>query len=198
MVIGSNNSLTYLKASNIWLKFRHLFTKCQEKPYDEQYNYWGVRFFDFRLFIHNNSLMVKNNVYKYPLSSLYRIMDFFNSRNDVVLRITLDASASDAKKHNYQDIENKFNSTCKILESIYGNIVFCGGTRKFDNKQVYNFEKKESNYGDMEIISPAEWSLIYRFITKWMPRFIGKLNSKYIEKFKDKHVFLVLNYVNRR
>jgi hypothetical protein len=31
-----------------------------------------------------------------------------------------------------------------------------------------------------------------------MPFLVGKMNSMYIKKFKDKHVFLMLNYVDKR
>lgn len=199
MLIGSNNSLTYLKPSNLFFKIKHWFIRCQEIPYDEQYTFWGVRYFDFRLFVNkHNHIMVKNNAYEYSLFSLYQILDFFDKRGDAVLNVTLDVSFADHMASNYQRVEDKFKEVCHVIDSIHHHIVFLGGDRKFDGKVVYKFKKRESNYDNFEVISPAEWSPVYRFVSRWLPFLIGGLNRKYIEKFKDKHVFLVLNYVNRR
>ena len=92
MLIGSSNSLTYIKPSNVWLGFLARFGKRQEVPYDEQYTYWGVRMFDIRLYVNKHGhAMVKNGKYEYPLYSLYQILDYMNKKGDVSVTITLDA-----------------------------------------------------------------------------------------------------------
>ena len=198
MLIGSSNSLTYIKPSNIWLGFLARFGKRQAVPYDEQYTYWGVRLFDIRLYINKHGhAMVKNGKYEYPLYSLYQILDYLNKKGDVSVMITLDAEFSDRMLESYDGVEDKFKEICNILDSIYKSIFFFGGTRKFDNKLLYSFKKREG-CNITEMIYPEEWSPLYRFVSKWMPFLIGRMNSMYIKKFKDKHVFLVLNYVNRR
>ena len=198
MLIGSNNSLTYLKPSNIWSRLKVWLVKCQEVDYDEQYTFWGVRYFDIRLYTNkHNHIMAKNDTQEYSLFSFYEILDYMDKRGDVVMNVTLDASFDDHMKGNYPSVEKKFIETCHIIDSIYHNITFCGGNRKFDGKELYKF-KKGGDIKTREVISPSEWSPVYRFVTKWMPFLIGRFNRKYIEQFSDRHVFLVLNYVNRR
>ena len=173
--------------------------RCQEIPYDGQYNFWGVRYYDLRLYVNkNNHIMAKNSVYEYSLFSLYEILDYFDKRGDVVVKVTLDATMENFMSNEYKRIENKFKDICYIIDGIYKNVIFTGGTRLFDNRQIYTFKPRKSNYRDMKVISPVEFSPVYRFVSKWMPFLIDRLNRKYIEKFRDKRVFLVLNYVNRQ
>ena len=79
MLIGSNNSLTYLKPSNIWFRIKAWLVKCQEVDYEEQYTFWGVRYFDFRLYVNNHShIIVKNDTHEYTLFSFYQVLDYFD------------------------------------------------------------------------------------------------------------------------
>ena len=198
MLIGSNNSLTYLKSSNIWFSLRTWLMRCQEIDYEEQYTFWGVRYFDLRLYVNkHNRIMVKNGTYEYAIFSFYKILDYFDKRGDVVVNVTLDASFTEFMKNSYQSIEKKFIETCNVIDSIYHNIEFRGGTRKFDGEKLYQFKKMTDSHS-LEVVCPADWSILYRLVTKWFKPLVGWFNRKYINKFKDKHVFLVLNYVNRR
>lgn len=198
MIIGSNNSLTYLKPSNIWLKVKARLKKCQEVDYEDQYTFWGVRYFDLRLYVNkHNHIIVKNDTHEYTLFSFYQVLDYFDKRGDVVVNVTLDASFSDFLNASYDSIEKKFVEACHIIDTIYHNIEFRGGTRKFDDKPLYQF-KETTSFKDIEVVCPAKWSITYRIVTKWMPFLIGKFNKRYIDRFNNKHVFLVLNYVNRR
>jgi signal transduction histidine kinase len=69
--------------------------------------------------------------------------------------------------------------------------------RNIDDKKLYQFDWERTNEVP-EIVKPTNWSILYRLVSKFCPMFIYKLNKKYIEKYKDKHVILVLNYVNRQ
>lgn len=198
MLIGSNNSLTYLKPSNICLRIKSWLARCQEVDYEEQYTLWGVRYFDFRLYVNkHNHIIVKNNTYEYAIFSFYQILDYFDKRGDVVVNVTLDTSLDDHMKHSYPRIEQKFKDICHIIDSIHHHVEFRGGHRKFDGKVLYKFKERTNPY-PLEAVFPAEWSPMYRFVTKWMPFLVRRFNRKYMDQFKDKHVFLVLNYVNRQ
>jgi hypothetical protein len=198
MIIGSNNSLTYLKPSDALSRITRKFGSCQEIPYNEQYEFYGVRYFDIRLYANKNQRIVaKNGSYTYPLFSFYQILDYFDKKGDVVVNITLDTSFEEHMMDGYQRIEKKFFETCVMLDTIYHNIEFRGGIRKFDGKKLYEFKNIEGLH-NIEAVCPEEWSTLYRIVTRWFPSFIGRLNKKYIEEFKDKYVFLVLNYVNRQ
>jgi len=198
MLIGSNNSLTYLIPSNWWLKPFKNFGRHQNIPYDEQYTFWGVRLFDFRLYADkNNHIIAKNNTVEYPLFSFYEILDYFDKRGDVTVLITLDASSFDMTRQNYDRVERKFCEMCNVIESIYHDIRFIGGYRKEDGKRLFEF-KWEKNNKINHIIRPNILSPVYRFVSNWCPFLIGKLNRKYLDRFKDEPVFLMLDYVNKR
>ena len=199
MLIGSNNSLTYLTPCSALQRVFRWVNRCQEVTYEEQYTYWGIRYFDIRLFVNKyGQMVIKDGYTKYSLFSLYSVFDYFDKRGDVVVNVSLDVSINEYMSSDYNQAEAKFKGLCRVMETIYHNIIFTGGTRKFDNKVLYSFGKRKNNYDDMKIVAPAKWSPVYRFISKWLPFLIGRLNKKYIEKFKDKHIFLVLNYINRR
>ena len=96
-----------------------------------------------------------------------------------------------------QLVENRFKETCKIIESIYENIAFYGGYSHYNYETLYRFSWLDTHEMPI-IIKPYNASRLYRFITKWCPMFIGKLNREYIKRFENKNVYLMLNYVNRR
>lgn len=194
MQIGSNNSLTYLEPSSWWLKIFRWLGKHQEIPYDEQYKFYGIRLFDFRLYVDKTGhIVAKNNKYIYPINNIYMMLDYFNKMEDVTINISLDVSLEEHMLNDAPSIEAKFIEFCNFLERVYNHINFCGGYRKFDGKVLHDFNR---NMPDM--ICPSDWSWPYRFIRKWCPFLIGKFNSMYIERYKNKNGFLVIDYVNRK
>ena len=199
MLIGSNNSLTYLEPSSWWFKIFKWFNRCQSLPCDIQYTFWGVRMFDFRIYADKkNHIVVKNGKCVYPIFSFYKILDYFDKREDVIVLMTLDSSLEEHyEKIDTPSIEAKFKNTCKNIEFIYKHIGFCGGYRKFDKKVLYNFDWEMKN-GMPKVISPSQWSSAYRFITKWCPFLIGRFNNMYIDRYKGNEGYLMLNYVNKR
>lgn len=198
MKIGSNNSLTYLEPSSWWLKLFRWVGRHQDRPYDIQYTFFAVRMFDFRLYVdYYNKLVVKSGKNTFPLTTLFEIMDFFDKRGDVIVRITLESSHEDYMSTSTPSVEAKFKETCHMIEVIYKNIGLCGGRRKFDDKLLYDFDW-ERKHGMPVTICPSEWSPIYRFVQKWCPFFIKKLNQFYVERYKGNECFLMLDYVNRR
>jgi hypothetical protein len=198
MILGSNNSLTYLEPSNWWFEFGQYFAERQEISIEGQYTYYGVRYFDFRLFVDEfNHIIAKHGTTKYPLFLFYEVLDYFNQRGDAIISITLDVTFNERISDRYPKIEKKFVETCAIIDTIYHDIHFVGGTRNIDDKKLYQFDWERTNEVP-EIVKPTNWSILYRLVSKFCPMFIYKLNKKYIEKYKDKHVILVLNYVNRQ
>lgn len=199
MFIGSNNSLTYLKPKNKWW-FENIFHlgRCQEVDYEIQYMLHGVRLFDFKLFVDCNShIIVKNGTYEYSMFSFYEILDYLNKKGDTIVLITLDSPYWYYTRNMIKTVEDKFKETCRIIESIYENIGFCGGYGYYDYKPLYKFSWLNTH--EMPIlVEPYGFSRLYRFVTKWCPMFIRKLNKKYIKQFENQNVYLMLNYVNKR
>ena len=198
MKIGSNNSLTYLEPSSWWLKLFRWVDRHQERPYDIQYRFFAVRMFDFRLYVdYHNKLVVKSGKNTFPLTTLFEIMDFFDKMGDVIVRITLESSHDDYMSTSTPSVEAKFKETCHMIEVIYKNVGLCGGRRKFDDKLLYDFDW-EKKHGMPVTVCPSDWSKVYRFVQKWCPFFIKKLNQFYVERYKGNNCFLMLDYVNRR
>jgi hypothetical protein len=192
MKIGSNNSLTYLEPSSWWLKIFKIFIRHQHKDYEYQYKYCGVRYFDIRVSYDKNNRMVlkdRNNTYK--VFSMYEIFDFFNKFCDVTVSLTLDESLEERMWENNDRLSDRFKETCRIVETIYPCINFCGGYRRYDNKKLYRFDNDTPH-----IIDVDEQSKFYSIVTRFFPFMRNRLNNKYIEKFKFEEGFLVLNYVD--
>lgn len=184
MLIGSNNSLTYLRPSSWWSKILKWFNRTQNRPYDIQYIFYDVRMFDIRL----DLAYLSNTFYN---EKIYKMLDFFNKREDVFVKLTLNNPKEDI------NAERKFKNICHIVESIYSGIKFYGGYRRCDGEILYEFD-----YGKKhelpKIINPSEWSSMYRFFTKWCPFMIKHFNRFYIEDYERKDCYLILNYVNKK
>lgn len=183
MLIGSNNTLAYLRPSSWWSRIFKWFGRNQEIPYDVQYTYYGIRLFDFRLKVDKGGHILFMN-------EIYEMLDFFESRGDAWVRITLDAKKEDIRA------EKKFKEVCKIIDSIYQEIKFYGGYRLCDKTPIYEFDWERKKMM-MEVVSPPEWSRLYRTTSKWLPCLIHRLNRSYIEEYKKRFCFLMLDYVNR-
>ena len=116
---------------------------------------------------------------------------------DVTLLITLDETYDEYMLDYNHAIENKFKESCRIIETIYKDIMLCGGYREFDRKHLYQFDWERDN-GMPKIMAPDDWSAVYKFVQKWCPFLLKKLNRYYIKKYEHFKGFLMLSYVNRR
>lgn len=195
MLIGSNNSLTYLRPSSWWSRFFRWFGRCQSTTYKEQYEYCGVRLFDLRLYADEHChIIAKNGNTRYSIFSLYEILSYFDKKGDVTIRISFDATVSDTVNNSeYNRIEEKFVNTCKIIETIYPNINYFGGYRICDSKLLYKFWYERHN-GIPNIIDKANCSWLYRKLP-----ILSCLRNRYnIKKYEKEDGFLLLNFVDRR
>ena len=194
MLIGSNNSLTYLESSSWWVKVFSSIFKCQDKDYKYQYLYCGVRYFDIKIDINkSNRILIKGVNETCNYFSLYEVFDFLNKYGDATVCITLDESLSEYINDVNRRIENKFGEYCRKIEFMYDKINFCGGRRKFDNKEIHTFKGETPH-----VIYMNKCSTFYRVMTKIFPFMRKKLNKKYINEFKNEKGFLVLNYVENK
>lgn len=198
MLLGSTNSLTYTRPSNWWHNMLWWRTRRQEVDYELQYRFYGVRLFEFKLYVNKNKrIVVRSGNAIYSIFSFYEILDFFNKMGDVTLLITLNETYDEYMSDYNYAIEKKFIESCRIMETIYKDIMFCGGYREYDEKQLYEFEWEKKN-SMPNILAPDDWSVAYRFVQKWCPFLVKKFNKYYIEKYDNFKGFLMLSYVNRR
>ena len=195
MLIGSNNSLTYLRPSSWWSRVFKWFGECQSSTYIQQYEYCGVRLFDLRLYADEHChIIVRNRNFRYSIFSLYEILSYFNKKGDVTVRISFEATLFDLiNDSEYSRIEEKFVQICKIIESIYPNINYFGGYRSYDNKVLYKFRHEAEN-GAPNIIDITVNSWLYRKL----PILSSIRNRYHIKKYEKEDGFLLLNFVDRR
>ena len=192
MKIGSNNSLTYLKPPRTWwLKIFYFLRKKQDIDYEDQYVLYGIRVFDFRLYVDKHGRIVTRNNCDF---SLYEALNFLNKKGDAMVSISLDMSEVDYLANpNTTRIISSFIEKCRIIKTIYKNIKFYGGYRKFDKKVLYNFNNKVDNVIVIEDISKK-----YKFISIFCPFLLYNLNKKYIEQYKDSNKVIMLNYIDKK
>lgn len=188
MLIGSNNSLTYLRPSTWWSKILRWFGKCQSVSYEKQYMNYGVRLFDIKLYTNEyNHVIIKNGRFKYKIFSFYEVLDFFNRMGDVTVLLTLDETEA------LHDVEYKFVDVCNMAQTIYPNIMFCGGYRTFDKKRLFEFEYERKN-GMPKMVDGCNTSWLNRIL----PFSSSFTNRSKIESHTASDGFVMLNFVNRR
>jgi hypothetical protein len=198
MLIGSSNSLTYIKPMNMWCEFFHRLLRYQEEDCINQYKYCGIRFFDFKLSVgKHGEINAKSGSVVYPVYNMYEILSFFDSCGDVTIRITLEKTFSEHMGIYHASIDDKFKSFCNSLEVIYEHIKFCGGYRRVDGVRLFTFASEDKD-NPLYIIDVNEHSWWYRTATRLFPFMRKRLNQKYIEKFERHSGYLLLNYVGDR
>lgn len=180
MKLASHDSMTYLKPKK-WYMYPFQFTaRCQSKSIEEQYEKYGIRYFDLRIkfdgivpeFAHG-AMVYKGNVNK--------VLQYLNSHNEEIqVRLLLEISKADKNQ------ENKFKSFCEFCEHEYKNLKFHNGRRKFDWKVVYDFKNPEPSL-DQKVSSMTGgiWD-------DWCPEiYAKKMNHKNIQNGTDKDYLMI-------
>ena len=191
MKIGSNNTLTYLEPYGEWFKIFKFVNRKQSRPFDKQYTYGGARYFDIKLIVTNkNRITVRNGSFIYKVFSIFEVLDFFNKMGDTTVHISLDITAKEWLKDCNHSKELKFKEYCKMLETIYENINFCGGEKTFDGEVLYHFNNENPS-----VFVAEKESMWYKIVSMVSPRITRWLNNIYKEKYKNLHGIILLNHV---
>jgi hypothetical protein len=197
MQIGSNNSFSYLSHDGWWNILTKWFSQYQTKDYKKQYLIYGIRTFDVGLAVNKQGrLVLRYDGNTYNFTHLYEAFDYFNKQGDVRVNVFLDESFEERMNDNNEEIIRKFKEFCHNLEFMFPDIIFYGGYRKFDMKQIYTFNKKEDD--EIEIVNINDVSKFYSIVTRVFPFMRKRLNDKYKKKYEGKRVILLLNYIEER
>ena len=145
MKLGSHNSLSYRKP--VWYQRLIYFAgKCQSVNYKEQYEKYGVRLFDLRIWFNDSyNIEVRHGIIKFNITEneIYEFLAYLNKKEDCYVRIIFEETNLN---RNHIDIEYKehlFTGWCQYVQRIYTKIKFFGGNRKFDWKRLFNFKNDE-------------------------------------------------------
>lgn len=184
-LIGSHNTMTYLKPTNWLLYLGYLISaKCQNKTWLDQINS-GVRVLDIRVFpeyiFGSTFWRYGHGLIKFTRNSpgIYNIASTINdmakrTKKPMYMRIILERCKSE---HDVQE----FINLCEHLELNYPYIKFLGGNRKKDWKKCYIFSSDitDSNV-NQPVSSMAEDARWYEKICPWL--YAKRMNK--VNKYK--------------
>ena len=211
MLLGSHNSLSYLPPKKWYLKPFHFLARCQSVDYVRQYEEYGIRLFDIRLwFNEKGEIEVRHGLFVFDIDikGISDFLSFLNKKGDCYLRIILEEDAV-SKKYPYAKIsEMKFLMFCERLEEAYKHIKFFGGNRKYDWIIVHHFKTTPPQLVDMyssttRFIGKRDDSTWFQkllnIVDDWCPWFYAKKwNKKNFSEFKEKDKFLFFDFVQMR
>ena len=173
-LIGSHNTMSYLKPSNWLLYLGYLISaKCQNKSWLEQIDS-GVRVFDIRVFPEYDKHGITFWRYGHGLTKftrnsphIYLIANILNEKakkdnKPMYMRIILERCKSE------RDVQ-KFINLCAYLELTFPHVKFLGGNRKKDWKKCYTFSSDiTDNNVNQPVSSMAEDARWYEKICPWL------------------------------
>ena len=180
-IIGTHNSMTFLRPAKWYGWFMIPFARCQNKDIEHQWEA-GARVFDLRVkfdryghsyFAHGLYDCSPRFTLNYPLFLIEQLR--LCHKEDVYVRLILE----DTKNENYQ--AEYFRKACKRIEKEFEHIHFFGGNRKGDWAQIVDFDYKPNliqYVGSM--MEDARWyEKIMPFAYAWRCNKKNKKNSQY-------------------
>lgn len=203
MNIGTHNSLTYLTPKKWWQKLIKFTAKCQAVNYEEQYRL-GARVFDVRLWYDDDfKVEIRHGRIAYigGFTVLYDMFDFLDNKKDCYVRLICEED-SFAKKDPLASIkERHFMGECHNFETLFPNIKFFGGNRKYDWKVLYNFKNKDI---PTLVDRYSSTTSLFKSDKKWLailddlcPILYAKLKNKtLIKEHNDKDGYLFIDFIN--
>jgi hypothetical protein len=190
MILGSHNSLSYLKPKTWWQRLFSFAARCQEVDIYSQYLYYNVKCFDIRLRTNKKGkLVIAHGLCEYcTIDYLLLILNYFAAtRDDIYIRVLFEAR----NKKQYERGLEKFKDACKYLEETYPTLKFWCGRNLYKWEDLsYEFKYNptcEEKYSS--VCKP-------RLIDDWYPKWFAKRNNKQIiEQGTDKDILLI-DFVN--
>lgn len=168
-IIGTHNSMTYLRPQKWYGWFMIPFARCQRKTIVQQWEA-GARVFDLRVKFdrYGHSYFAHG---LYDCSAHFSLADaviligqlHLYSKEEVYVRLILE----DTKAENYQ--AEYFRIICELMEEEYKqhkHIHFFGGNRKGDWKKLYVFK------GDVPDSLNNQWVSSMMDDARWYERFL--------------------------
>ena len=181
-MIGTHNSMTYLKPTRWWMYPFRFIARCQKASIQDQYEKYGIRLFDLRIQFKDLNPSFAHGIMSYK-GDVYRVIEYLNSRTErVYVRLILE---------NCKDWDTElFRILCHKLEEENPNISFFGGYRKKDWKKLYDFKYPEPRL--IQLISSmtgSKWD-------GWCPWLYAKLNNKKNIKTLQSDKWYLLDFIN--
>lgn len=152
-ILGSHNSMSYLRPRRWWMHLIRIFARCQSKTIQQQVD-GGVRCFDLRISFTSGNMAI----FSHGLVDFHVPVDFPKCIPNVphpliypvhcVLGV-LNTLALDAntpvyvrfilEKINQESDIDSFRKLCAVAEHTYSGLTFIGGVYKKTWQQLYDF-----------------------------------------------------------
>lgn len=103
MILGSHNSMTYLKPRKWWMRIGLFMAKCQNLKLEEQYQS-GVRWFDIRISFpkdrNGNRIdpVFSHGIMDFKGLSVSCVLEFLNSKPDAYCRLVLEKGGNSERE----------------------------------------------------------------------------------------------------
>jgi hypothetical protein len=179
MIIGTHNTMSYLKPTNWWMRPFNIFAKCQNYTLEDQIAA-GVQCFDIRIWFDNENLTWRfaHGAINYgdKSSALDKILTLISNKvKNPHVRVTLEKRYSELNKI-------LFKNMCQFMEEQYRNINFFGGHYKKTWEQLYTF-KNNSELEDKLVQYVGSMADDAKWYEKFIPVLYAKRKNKE-NKFK--------------
>ena len=196
-MFGSHNSWTFRKPIKWYLKPLYFLAQCQEVDIQTQMKDYNISLFDLRVKFINNEPYIHHGLFNYGKVD-YADLKLLND-NNCYLRVMLE---SNSKMKDQILQEQQFITFCNELTQKYPNIKFFGGNRKFDGKDVYNFNTLQQPtlidlYSSVTTLFDSDNKYL-RILDDWFPRLYALLkNKKNLKEYVDtEDTYLFYDFVN--
>ena len=185
--LASHNSMTYLQPKQWYLYPFRFMVRCQSKSIEEQYEKYGIRYFDLRVrYTDVGEIEFAHGLMSFK-GDVRKVLDYLDSFNEEVwVRFLLEITDNDLVAFQ----EENFIRDCEMFELLFPNLKFHNGRRKFDWKVVYKFKNEEPTLD--QNVSSMTWKIF----DDWCPWFYAKImNKKNLANGTDKD-YLMLDFLH--
>ena len=210
MILGSHNTMTYLKPRKWWMWFGRFMAKCQKEDYKTQYKL-GARWFDLRVSIpkqkdgSHGKPIFSHGLMDFKGTDPCEVLEWLNTKNNAYCRIILEKGNGiecELFKFYVKQWMNRYTNL-KIVQIAkkgeWKNMLEPNAETPFALKDAYasangHYPQYENLHG---ILRSKTWSgLLLDDLYPWI---YAKLhNRKNIERHKGENIVLLLDFIGLR
>lgn len=205
MILGSHNTMTYLKPKKWWMWFGKFVAKCQKLSIEEQYKK-GARWFDIRLSIPKDKSGHLEPVFSHgwmDYKGVYpaEVFEFLGKHKDAYCRIVLEKGGRDEEDlfrfyvYRWMNLYN-MNVVQIAKKGEWKNLIEPNAKTPLGIKDAYascngNYPQYQNLPG---ILRYKSWSGL--LIDDLWPWVYAKLNNKKnLERYKNEDITLLIDFI---
>ena len=180
-MIGTHNSMTYLKPKKWYMYPFNFIAKCQSVDIKKQYEL-GARIFDIRIsYDKDDNPEFRHGKIAYK-GDVHKVLEYLNTIPNIKVRLILEIDKSDFGK------EILFISNYYRFKEKYANISFYEGRRKYDWKQIIDLPT-------LDLIQAVGSMQGSKLNAVWPWLYAKRNNIKNLKKYYNKP-YLLIDFIN--